>query len=367
MAENSKIEWTDHTFNPWRGCTKVHEGCAHCYAETMSKRNPGTLGIWGPNGTRVVASEAMWKEPVKWNKKAEKTGKRPRVFCASLADVFEDWKGDVVDHSGFFVFKKPGAAVEDRMKLNDVRKRLFRRIDDTPNLDWLLLTKRPENIRGMWPTVHCEHCAENSCAFHRADLAMGGNAIQFRPNVWLGTSISTQEHADKQIPELLQCRDLSQVLFLSIEPLLGPIDIARLIRDEWQCPTCKVNGWFRRTNPGIRRTCATCGSRPVKVRDGIDWVIVGGESGPNARPMYPDWVRSIRDQCVAAGVAFHFKQWGEWMPVFHGIDPNKGDPNCRIKAATKIGDQAFWNVGKKAAGRLLDGKEWSQFPEVAHA
>ena len=103
MASETKIQWADHTFNPWRGCLKVSAGCANCYAETLSKRNPGTLGIWGSEAsgaTRVVASESMWREPLKWNTEAQKSGIRSRVFCASLADVFEDWQGRMLDHKG---------------------------------------------------------------------------------------------------------------------------------------------------------------------------------------------------------------------------------------------------------------------------
>jgi len=172
MAENTKIQWADHTLNPWRGCTKVAEGCKFCYADELSKRNPGTLGIWGDEGSRVVASETMWQEPVKWNKAAElnfyqacslgdeKEYVRPRVFCASLADVFEDWKGPMINSSGRQLCwvggrmqpEHPDSASRFKpVTMDDVRARLFRLIDDTPHLDWLLLTKRPENIRRMWP------------------------------------------------------------------------------------------------------------------------------------------------------------------------------------------------------------------------
>lgn len=161
MAEKTKIEWTDHTFNPWRGCMKVHAGCAHCYAESQSKRNPGMLGVWGDSGTRVVGSEEMWSQPGKWNKAAEKSGERRRVFCASMADVFEDWAGPLTNANGHVLF--PGNCLtnpwrdsgnpetEKPLTLNDVRRRLFALIDETPWLDWQLLTKRPENVRKMWP------------------------------------------------------------------------------------------------------------------------------------------------------------------------------------------------------------------------
>src|SRR5687768_3056702 len=143
MRKNTEISWCDHTFNCWRGCTRVSEGCRFCYAETMSKRNPGTLGVWGPQGTRVVASEAMWREPLKWDREAKAQGVRRRVFCASLADVFEDWRGPMVGPSGERLFHDSatspwcelGAGRE--VTMGHVRRRLFRLIGDTENLDWL--------------------------------------------------------------------------------------------------------------------------------------------------------------------------------------------------------------------------------------
>ena len=188
MGAQTAIQWCDSTFNPWRGCARVHTGCAKCYAERMSKRNPGVLGVWGPNGTRVVAAEKTWSEPLKWDKAAAKAGERHRVFCASLADVFEDWQGPMVSSGGdrLFACVKCGhwgtslliceqCLDEDKWHLrqpvfmDDVRFKLFRMIDATPNLDWQLLTKRPENVTKMWP---------------------GGG---FRKNVWLLTSVSDQQ------------------------------------------------------------------------------------------------------------------------------------------------------------------------------
>jgi protein gp37 len=259
VGENSAIEWTHHTFNPWRGCARVSEGCRHCYAETLSKRNPKVLGTWGVDGARVMAAESYWRLPVKWNAEAAAVGERRRVFCASLADVFED-----------------------RPDLVDARGRLWRLIHDTPQLDWLLLTKRPENVTVMAP----------------------GWFWCWPANAWLGTTVENRD-ALRRIDHV---RDSgAPVVFLSIEPLLedlGPVDLR-----------------------------------------GVSWVIVGGESGHGARPMYPEWARAIRDQCVAAGVPFFFKQWGEWRPV----------------APRSLN---IVQVGKKAAGRLLDGQEWNQMPEV---
>lgn len=257
MAENSKIEWCDATFNPWVGCQKVSPGCTHCYAETLMTRKPAWANTWGPRGIRRKTSEANWKKPLAWNRKAEQEGRRYKVFCGSLCDVFEDkwevdpWRADLFE----FV------------------------IEETPNLDWLLLTKRPENVSDMVP-------------------AHWRTVGKWPANVWIGTSVENQKYADERIPYLL--RIPVRIRFLSIEPLLGPVDL----------------------------TYALGGSA-------VAWVIVGGESGPNARRMHPDWARTIRDQCLEAGVPFLFKQWG-------GRRHDSG-------------------------GRLLDGREWNQYPVVEHA
>lgn len=254
MAENSKIEWTTHTFNPWRGCTKVSPGCAHCYAETLSRRNPAVLGIWGPNGTRPVAAESAWHQPLKWNRAAEAAGERHRVFCASLADVFED-----------------------QLELDAPRLRLISLIHQTPHLDWLLLTKRPLFMRG-WLAAH----------HHSWTPDMTGPP----PNVWLGVSIEDQERADERIPMLLTTP--AAVRFLSVEPLLGPVDLRH-----WLSPPC--GGDVRSGH-----LCQLCHSW----RCGLHWVIVGGESGGSARKCHFDWVLSIVWQCKAAGVACFVKQFG---------------------------------------------------------
>lgn len=273
MGSNTKIQWAHHTFNPWRGCAKVAAGCVNCYAEAQSKRNPKTLGVWGPNGTRVVASEAMWRQPFKWNRDGcpqckghgvvadwvgtlagdlEQSAKdcstclgsddfRPRVFCGSLCDVFEDWGGEIRGSSGGVMWDAPGLSWQEqmlpgrtdgimrdgggrRLTLADARARLFRLIDSTQSLDWLLLTKRPENVRRMWP--------EKDPLGNLDPIASApyGDPMRFRrDNVWLGTSIACQEDADRNIPELLKCRDLCAKTFLSIEPLVGPVDLSQWI------------------------------------------------------------------------------------------------------------------------------------------
>lgn len=374
MAEASKIEWTDATFNPHRGCTKVSAGCANCYAETLSGRNPGTLGVWGPNGTRVVASEAMWKEPVKWNRLAGEgrlpdgspnaDGHRPRVFCASLADVFENWQGPMTNSNGtIHTTTVPGFA-ERPATMQDVRVRLLKLIQATPNLDWLVLTKRPANILPML-----------NDAWQQVDSARDSDPRNARPfavppNVWLGTSVENQTTADERIPHLL--RVPAAVRFLSMEPLLSAVDLSDHLDHVRQ------GGHAGRILPGTRYE----GWTPQ-----IGWVIVGGESGHGARPMHPLWASSLRDQCQSAGVRFFFKQWGNWKPhrympeadwrdLYGRVEPTADNPDgmgeCMVRTASlpehplpKGGPcDLMYDLGKKSAGRLLDGREWSEFPEV---
>ena len=354
MAENSQIEWCDCTFNPWIGCSKVHEGCTNCYAERdFAKRRKRVE--WGPAGTRKRTTDAYWRQPLKWNRDAEKAGVRARVFCASLADVFEDWQGPmhVANGDNWWI----GDGVQRIGGMDDCRRDLFALIDATPWLDWLLLTKRPQNVRRMWMLPH-------------NGREPGDPLVLRRENVWLGTSISKQEHADSQIPELLKCRDLAPVLFLSAEPLLGPIDLTRL------------NNGGGETYDALRAKCTTHEGYRFRTSDTapIDWVIVGGESGPNARPMHPAWARSLRDQCEAAGVPFFFKQWGEWAEYQVVPGGDLGGLMRRGKVTQveldrpmdghfRRGDVYMRRVGKTAAGRLLDGREWSECPsmEAAHA
>ena len=319
MAEVTKISWTDATFNPWQGCVKVSPACRHCYAERDTKRFGKVR--WGQSGTRVLTSEAYWKKPLKWNRDAQSAGVRKRVFCASLADVFEDWEGRVRQTKGKTLVHTSCGWQEEvteqhegcsRVTINDCRKRLFHLIDATPNLDWLLLTKRPENILRMWVPY-----------FPGGYIAEAGSMNQEGPrkNVWLGTSVENQVYADKRIPELLKCRHLAPVLFLSCEPLLGPVDLMEI---------------HERTETGDRFYSAMGTGSPEGAK--IDWVIAGGESGPDARPTDADWLRSLRDQCVENDVPFHFKQWGEF-------------------------DQNGVRSGKKAAGNTMDGVLHLEFPQ----
>lgn len=242
MGQNSAIQWTDHTFNPWWGCVKVSPACDHCYAESFAKRTGNA--VWGKDAARRFFGEKHWAEPLKWNRDAEKAGTRARVFCASMADVFED-----------------------RLDLHRHRSRLWVLIEQTPHLDWLLLTKRPQNISRFVP----------------ADWRHSP-----RLNVWYGTTVESPDY-------LWRVRELQNlpaaVRFISYEPALADV--------RWPLAD-------------------------------IHWLIAGGESGPKHRAVDPAWMRSARDQAVAAGVAFFFKQWGGLIA--------------------------------KAGGRELDGREWNEVP-----
>ncbi|HMJ13781.1 MAG TPA: phage Gp37/Gp68 family protein [Polyangiaceae bacterium] len=310
MAENSKIEWCDHTFNPWLGCSKISPACDHCYAESWAKRT-GHPELW--QGERRRTSAAYWKQPLKWDAQARFEGRRVRVFCASLADVFDN-------------------EVDPRW-----RAALWELIASTPNLDWLLLTKRVGNVKEMLPTLP-PYCRP-------------WNEKWPWPNVWLGATIANQEEADRDIPKLLATP--AAVRFLSCEPLLGPVNLNRILLKPSDAPErgkpdvsiSALRGWFGGAGDPAR----------------VEWVIAGGESGPKARPSHPDWLRSLSDQCVTAGVPFLFKQWGEWAP-----DCICGrDSPCRETPRPTPGKPGvMFRCGKKESGRSLNYKVWDQFPEL---
>lgn len=365
VAENSKIEWCDHTFNPWEGCTKVSPGCANCYAEARDIRFTGGVH-WGKGAPRRRTSEANWKLPLKWDHEALQQVEdalhdfgedkyiapiRPRVFCASLAD----WLDDEV----------PIEWVADLLAL----------IHATQNLDWLLLTKRPENWRARMigaSTKMLSLVGEPGDKYSDDRYSLVKNWLLGRlpSNVWIGTTVEDQARADQRIPELLKIP--VKVRFLSCEPLLGPLEFS-----------------------DVTNRADAIQQLGKKALDGIHWVICGGESGPNARPMHPDWARSLRDQCAAASVPFLFKQWGEWTqrclltidgkPYGGSKDFGSLDPmckkwpwslrmcdcggDCRTDAGPlpmcvcKDGHDLYvQKVGKKEAGRILDGVEHNNFP-----
>lgn len=398
MGRETKIEWTDHTFSPWRGCTEAqdaagvqHPACDNCYAKAMAKRNPSTLGVWGDvagGGTRVVAAPAYWRQPLKWDRDAKKAGVRRRVFCASISDVFEDWTGPIVDSQGRRLLRTldgrttvdPNDDYPEALTMSHLRADLFRLIDATPNLDWLLLTKRPENVRRMWRTRdECKECdgdgrkvvGWNADAHENEE----GKCECHRPNVWLGTSIADQATYDVWMPRLLESWDLAPVLFLSIEPLVGPIDLG--LDRIW----CRFH---RRFESMCMDESQPCFREQAMLHDLITWIIAGGESQAHARPTHPDWARSLRDQAVAAGVAFFFKQWGEYITFeqittdaqrdawsratlagrqsYFGYRVVPGPQGLKTDVTPGIRPASFAYVGKAAAGRLLDGREWSEFP-----
>ncbi|WP_323009503.1 phage Gp37/Gp68 family protein [Paracoccus sp. (in: a-proteobacteria)] len=338
MAENSRIEWTHHTFNPWIGCTKVGLGCDHCYAEAWDSRGLQQRETrWGPHAARTRTSVAYWRQPLKWNRESRDNAlcglPRPRVFCASLADVFDN---------------HPSIQPEWRADL-------WALIKATPNLDWMLLTKRPGNIGNMLPVPF--------------------DFDRLYPNVWLGCTVVNQAETDRDIPKLLAVP--AAVRFLSMEPLLGPVD---LTLDGLVCLPCPnaADGLHMDPETGAYECCSMCDYTGLSDEWGIDLVIVGGESGRGARPMHPDWARSLRDQCHAAGVAFHFKQWGEWGPRRAAyqqdlLDARKSlivKPDGGITSGLMAYGPDAWvldKVGKKAAGRLLDGRTWDEMPGVRHA
>lgn len=348
MAENSSIEWCDHTFNPFFGCTKVSPGCDNCYAEHLMDKRMHKV-VWGSKD-RVRTSPANWRKPIQWNANHAaffaEHGRRQRVFCASLADVFDN-------------------AVDPTWRAD-----LFDLIEKTPQLDWLLLTKRIGNVAPMIRET--------------ADVRLDPREPKLPANVWLGATIVNQEEADRDIPKLLAVP--ARVRFLSMEPLLGPVDLTRLDPKLFAASANSLTGRWKWEDGPTRTETAP-----------IDWVIVGGESGHGARPMHPAWARSLRDQCAAAGVPFFFKQHGEWAPTTsanyaisaaenrHGNAPGvamldngkvcflDNGPSKPLESVdgtafrrwekTGEGDyQWLHRVGKRAAGRLLDGRMHDEFP-----
>lgn len=313
MGEVTKIEWCDHTFNPWIGCTKVSVGpkgaCESCYAEAMmaDRYHRVVWGRAGEEGTRARTSEAYWKTPLRWDRKAATDGRRPFVFCASLADVFDNqvpqqWRADLLELA-----------------------------EKTPRLTWLLLTKRPQNIVKMAQALG-----------YGAELSWPGNAA-------IGCSVVTQAEANRDVPALLSAKGLLKpaFAFLSMEPLMGAVDLQDIrLPDGRQMQALRGSIWR--------------GSYWTADVPRIDWVITGGETDQGkhrARPSHPGWFRSLRDECAAAGVSYHHKQngeWGEMMSGAHGyFEIPFGEAGPRMM-----------KVGKKATGRLLDGREHNDRPSV---
>ena len=338
MADNTKIEWTDATWNPVTGCSVVSPGCTNCYAMKLAgtrlRHHPSRAGLTvdtkaGPVWTGEVRLNEGWlDQPLRW--------RRPRrIFVCAHGDLFHELV--------------PEAWID----------RVFAVMALAPQHTFQVLTKRSRRMRDYLRGINQDQYLGIN-RFGVAALATGlrgpaGSLPSWPlPNVWLGVSVEDQARADQRIPDLLATP--ASVRFVSAEPLLGAIDLTAIRRT-------RADGFMRPLDGRFRR---------------IDWVIAGGESGPGARPMHPNWPRSLRDQCQAAGVPFFFKQWGEWEP----IGP-MGSSTCSDMLSTISGDNiagiladgrlvergceeaADWivhRVGKSRAGRILDGREWSEMP-----
>lgn len=313
---DTNISWADKVWNPVTGCTKVSAGCKNCYAERMSKRLAGRCGYPKDNPFAVTLHPEKLSEPLHWKKPS-------RIFVCSMGDLFHE-------------------AVPDKFI-----DKVFTAIALSPQHTFLVLTKRPERMVSIIP-------------WFKARLAARDGSRWPIPNVMLGVSVEDQQTADERIPLLLQTPAAKR--FVSYEPALGPVDFRRL----------NVAGATYNALLGEYRTKSDLYDGKVA----LDQIIMGGESGPGARPMHPDWARSVRDHCQAAGLSFFFKQWGEWVVVY---DRDKDDPDWRRCPKAKNNSERYVNlvggygfhgdrivfmrrVGKKATGCLLDGVEHKEVP-----
>lgn len=354
MADGTAIEWTDATWTPIRArsdnigwhCEHVSEGCRNCYAEGINRRVGTGLsfkpGLLGPGGATVFLDEKMLLAPLKWKKPR-------RIFVCSMTDLFADFVRDEwIDR----VFAVMALCQQHRFQV---------------------LTKRAKRMREYISHTTTDQGRRRLCLafielFGRDDFTgdhwAGCNGDKPLPNVWLGVSAEDQKCADERIPDLLATP--AAMRFVSLEPLLGPIDLKRIPMPQDDGRECSaIDG---HEIAGMVGNCV--GWIPP-----LDWVIAGGESGPHARPMHPDWARSIRDQCAVAGVPFFFKQWGAWqngsdfaddaMAVLSDgrvVPPTQNAMLAADREATVRNAVMMRRVGKKRAGRLLDGREWNEMP-----
>lgn len=351
MAENTLIEWASHTFNPWRGCRKVHTGCEHCYAEV--NRSVKMHGIqWGTEkqgGTRVRLADSGWKQPAKWNRDAEAAGERRRVFCASLADVFERWSGVVWSHNVRPLYRRADGTVCDfvpsvphsPLSLGHLRADLFRVIRETPWLDWLLLTKH-----GLWDGA--DHPERG--LLHAWPQTEPGVLERF-DNVWLLGSASDQETLNRIAPELLKVKQAGIVRYVGVsaEPMTGPMDFlnVEIGQRRGAAHYADVLRGVELSAPPVHSTRAPS----------LDWVIFGGESDqpghPPARPCALRWILDGVSQCRAAGVPPFVKQLGSH--VIADVEPTA----AAVAVAERMGGRA------SALGRMRlrdkKGGDWSEW------
>jgi protein gp37 len=337
MSDGTKIEWTDATWNPITGCSVVSAGCKNCYAMKLAgtrlQHHPSRAGLTvetsnGPVWNGQVRFNEQWiDQPLKW--------KRPRrIFVCAHGDLFHE---SVPDEWIDQVFAVMALA---------------------PQHTFQVLTKRPKRMRQYLSEagtpMRVVHAATRINSTLAADWWADCGAYNEEPlplpNVWLGVSVENQDAANKRIPLLLETP--AAVRWISAEPLLGPVDLARI-----------DIGGHSEIYP-LRGTtgCEDYDGNPLPPLPRLDWVVAGGESGINARPMHPSWARGLRDQCNEAGVAFLFKQWGEYAEDGqHGLATGLFEP---VRAHKFQNGVIVERIGKKAAGRMLDGRTWDEYPEV---
>lgn len=315
MAKTT-IEWATDVWNPVTGCSKVSEGCRNCYAEGIAKR------FWGNRPfTEVRCHEDRLTEPLHWRKPR-------RVFVNSMSDLFHP---DVPELFVLRVFAVMAMAPQHTFMILTKRPERMKEILASPTVQndvWLMTEKGLDDCAPVWPL----------------------------PNVWLGVSTENQQTADERIPLLLQTP--AAVRFVSVEPMLGEVYLTNIQVSSGEYENAlDLEEWEDLRDSEEVRSSRMKGNT-------LDWVICGGESGPHARPMHPDWPRKLRDQCKEAGTPFMFKQWGEWLPNVYGdksipMNTDFNKTHCHFEDGT-----AMAKVGKKAAGRLLDGVEHNEYPEV---
>jgi protein gp37 len=344
---NTSIEWTDKTWNPIRGCSRISSGCKFCYAERLAARglpglNSPTTGqpfaIMTPSGPRwtgkVELIESKLLEPLEWKKPC-------RVFVNSMSDLFHaDLPDEAIDRVFAVMALTPHITYQVLTKRADRLMRYFRDPAEVNRRRYQVLM----DTRIWGPDSRRSVLAEGDGRLHsRAWTAK--NTFATLLNVWLGVSVEDQATADERIPNLLQAP--AAVRFVSYEPALGPVNFRRIL---W-----KGHSHYDALTLGMENG--------GHVLPRLDWIICGGESGPGARPMHPDWARSVRDQCQAAGVAFFFKQWGEWgMTAEHGFGGYERRAFHVFRGPNRTGVEML-HLGKAKTGRLLDGRTWDEFPK----
>lgn len=414
MAAATHIEWTNRpqpdgsvvegkTFNPWMGCTKVSEACKNCYAERDATRR-GVV-TWGPNGTRVITGRKYWEDAERWASRAYREGNRPLVFCASWADVAEEWDGPMQDSKGRVLFvhttladqrsidwravdvgARPGAPPPSGWKgfcpvghrpltMHDVRRELWKLVARTANgLDWLFLTKRPAAMLRWWPEfqqVWSEEIGRVIEERPKASVQRPNGGAQFKaardfretncmiPNVWVGATVEHQRHVAFRLSAL--CSIPAPRRFVSCEPLAGPVVL------QGDCPSPfpphPMTVYNYLSAPPIYRAGVQIDGENL----GVHWVITGGESGDGAGANDPAWYRSLRDQCRLSGTPFFFKQWGEFAPAA------QVDPDVVVSASAaplslpmvEYPEGPAVRFGRRKTGRALDGSTHSEIPESA--